>query len=51
MNISKSQEGGTISTINIRFLNLKKEVQNIHDQSSQFHSRQDKVPYLKDILL
>ncbi|KAF3529140.1 hypothetical protein DY000_02042185 [Brassica cretica] len=34
-----------------RFLNLKKGVREIHDQSSQFHSRQGKVPYLEDLLL
>ncbi|KAF3515684.1 hypothetical protein DY000_02059755 [Brassica cretica] len=34
-----------------RFLNLKKEVLDILDQSSQFHSRQGKVPYLEDLIL
>ncbi|KAF3597902.1 hypothetical protein DY000_02021359 [Brassica cretica] len=34
-----------------RFLNLKKEVGDVLDQSSQFHSRQGKVPYLEDLLL
>ncbi|KAF2608050.1 hypothetical protein F2Q68_00043859 [Brassica cretica] len=34
-----------------RFLNLKKEVQDVLDQISQFHSRQGKVPYLEDLLL
>ena len=34
-----------------RSLNLKKGVQDVLDQSSQFHSCQGKVPYLEDLLL
>ena len=34
-----------------RFINLKKRRRDVLDQSSQFHSRQGKVPYLEDLLL
>ncbi|KAF3578416.1 hypothetical protein DY000_02032115 [Brassica cretica] len=34
-----------------RFLNLRKGVEDVLDQSSQFRSRQGKVPYLEDLLL
>ena len=50
MNISKSKERGTTSTIKNRFLNLKERWKTSSLRAHQFYSRQGKVLHLEDHL-